>query len=67
MKPLRRLLYQLENIESKEVNVKKRISIQKDKDDLVKQGPVTAEDIEGALQTTKPSPGLHTEKYVKWV
>lgn len=47
--------------------MKKRISIQRDKEDQVKQGPVTAEDIEGALQTTKPSPGLHTEKYVKWV
>lgn len=33
MKPLRRLLYQLENIESKEVEVnsRKRIAIQRDK------------------------------------
>jgi katanin p60 ATPase-containing subunit A1 len=31
MKPLRRLLYQLENIECKEVNSRKRLIIQKDK------------------------------------
>jgi hypothetical protein len=67
MKPLRRLLYQLENIECKEVNVKKRIAIQKDKEDHVKPGPVTKEDIDEALKTTKPSPGMNTEKYLKWV
>lgn len=39
----------------------------KEKHELVPPEPVTMEDIDEALKKTKCSPGLVTERYVKWV
>ncbi len=67
MRPLRRLLMKLEDIEIKAEQKFGNKLKSKDKPEIITPEPVTMEDIEAALKTTKCSPGLITEKYVKWV
>jgi hypothetical protein len=67
MRPLRRLLIKLEEIDvggQEKMGSKYK---QKEKAELIPPEPVTMQDIEEALKTTKCSPGLITEKYVNWV
>lgn len=67
MRTLRRLLIKLEEIEVVQQEKHGNRFKQKEKAELIPPEPVTMHDIDEALKTTKCSPGLVTERYVKWV
>ena len=66
MKPLRRLLEQLEEIEVKESVQHNKFKKPVNEEDI-KTEPVSMKDLEEAVKTTKKSPGLITQRYLKWV
>jgi hypothetical protein len=66
MRPLRRLLIKLEEIDVGQEKIGNKYK-QKEKAELIPPEPVTMQDIDEALKTTKCSPGLITEKYIHWV
>jgi len=70
MKPLRRLLQQLESIKTNPTLANKKgmpnLRELEAPDTDVKPEPVLPQDFMEALDKTKPSPVLHHERYRKW-
>lgn len=68
MKPVRRIMKQLEDLNFEEAPVKRANSLNKNQpnQEKIMPGPVVQKDIEEALFTTKPTLLLSTDKYVKW-
>ena len=67
MRPLRKLLIKLEELDVAQQEKIGNKYKQKEKPELIPPEPVTMQDIDEALKTTKCSPGLITERYVQWV
>jgi katanin p60 ATPase-containing subunit A1 len=65
MKPLRRLLFQLEGLEVGEQPRHPKFK-PKPKEEVILPDPVAMIDLEEALKTVKKSPGLDVVKYQKW-
>lgn len=70
MKPLRRLLAEIEDVKltQQQPTKKKAAPIPHNNDQFadVRPGPVTSEDLNEALGSVKPSPSLFIEQYIKW-
>lgn len=63
MKPLRKLLFQLEGIDVSENQQRPSKFKPKPKEEVILPDPVCMNDLEAALKTVKKSPGLDIKKY----
>lgn len=63
MKPLRKLLFQLEGIDVGDHHNKHNKFKPRPKEEVILPDPVRMEDLEGAIKTVKKSPGLDVQKY----
>jgi hypothetical protein len=66
MKPLRKLLFQLEGIDA-ETHQKHQSKFKpRPKEEVILPDPVAMSDLESAIKTVKKSPGLDVAKYEEW-
>lgn len=63
MKPLRKLLFQLEGMDIGDHNKPQGKFKPKPKEEVILPDPVAMSDLEGAIKTVKKSPGLDIKKY----